>query len=385
MTGANNGRSPKLRKQEETEQGAHVTYLDFPVSKEYDDVYQLQVKASDLAGNQAEQTMTFSINRFGSVYDLSEDTKKGLEKYYLKQAQPITFYETNIDYVGESEIFCRRDGSLVQLKRGQDYQVSMQGSSDSWKQYQYVIPAEYFDREGVYELQLSSTDRANNQSDTGIQQKRVVFVLDRTAPGCTITGVKSGTVYERETLTVCIAPYDNFGVAQMKIYADSELLKSSQMKDQENIKLTMRAKHQWQTLQIYICDQAGNEYWSEEIPFYIKADDIEVEPYEKVRESAEEKEMRKKLEAVSFLNGSSFSLVRQMDPILLKKTMSEEAATEKEDEIARNAAEPEEKIQQEQSEKETKAGFLAVGAVVFLVTVVVLFVDIFRQLWYDAP
>ena len=57
---------------------------------------------------------------------------------------------------------------------------------------EYRIPASSFQKEGIYELLLSSEDRANNQSDTGMQGKRVTFALDWTAPECLITGVKGG-------------------------------------------------------------------------------------------------------------------------------------------------------------------------------------------------
>lgn len=134
------------------------------------------------------------------------DTKKKLKQYYFRHPTDIVFLETNIDYVGASKIFCRENGEVRQLIRGTDYEVTMTGDASSWKQYQYRIPASSFQKEGIYELLLSSEDRANNQSDTGMQGKRVTFALDWTAPECLITGVKGGELCQTAVQTVCFWP-----------------------------------------------------------------------------------------------------------------------------------------------------------------------------------
>ena len=145
-------------------------------------------RSEDLSGNVKEESLDFSVNRFGSVYDLSDETRKNLQQYYLTQAKDVVFYETNIDYIGQSNVYCRHDGTLQELEKGKDYRVTMQGNKDTWKQYCYTVPAGYFQEEGVYELLLSSKDRADNKSDTGLQEKRVAFVLDWSAPSCVEIG-----------------------------------------------------------------------------------------------------------------------------------------------------------------------------------------------------
>jgi hypothetical protein len=289
ISGQNTGKMPTVSQKEETELGASAEYFDFPKQKAYDDVYRLTVQAEDLSGNVTEQVLEFSVNRFGSVYDLSAGTKSNLQKYYLSDANDVVFYETNIDYVGESQIFCRRDGELTTLVRGRDYTVSMQGSRNSWKRYQYTIPAEYFRKEGVYELLLTSKDSAENESDTGLQQKRVAFALDWTAPSCTVTGIEAQSVYEADTVTAVLVPQDNIGIRTMKIYHNSELLLEERPKSGEVRKVQLDTEEQWQTLQIFLEDYAGNRYWSEEIPVYVGAQSAEVSAYRKLRASARER------------------------------------------------------------------------------------------------
>ena len=288
ITGANNGKMPKIRSLEEQKDFASAVFFDFPKDKAYDDAYRLEVKAEDLAGNITQRMLDFSVNRFGSVYDLADKTKEALQLYYLTKAEDIVFLEMNIDYVGESEIFCRENGELKKLNRESDYTVELQGSSDSWKQYRYTIPAGFFEREGVYELLLASRDRAQNESDTGLQGKQVTFALDWTAPECLITGAEPLGVYEAQYHTVCVQPKDNLGIQVARIYHDSELVQTVK-EEGKAVKLRLDAGQEWQTVQVYVCDLAGNEFWSPEIPIFVSNGTKEVAPYEKKRKSAQEK------------------------------------------------------------------------------------------------
>ena len=107
----------------------------------------------------------------------------------------------------------------------------------------------------------------------------------------------------------------------MRIYVDSELLSKRSVKNQETIKLTFDAENQWRTLQVYLKDHSGNEYWSDEIPFFVKNGEAEVKPYEKLRESAQELEQRKKLEELNLLGDFSLTIARKDgENVSLKKS-----------------------------------------------------------------
>ena len=298
--GSNGGKAPALKKSEESEQGCLVEYFDFPKEQSYDDTYTLTVEASDLSGNRTQKTAEFSVNRFGSVFDLALDTKKKLKQYYFRHPTDIVFLETNIDYVGASKIFCRENGEVRQLIRGTDYEVTMTGDASSWKQYQYRIPASSFQKEGIYELLLSSEDRANNQSDTGMQGKRVTFALDWTAPECLITGVKGGELCQTAVQTVCFWPQDNVGVRTLKIYKDSELYYQTDTVNTSElpVKIRLSESEEWQTLQAKVCDFAGNECWTPELAVYVNTKRAKTVPYQKQRKSAQEEEEQKQQSAI---------------------------------------------------------------------------------------
>ena len=298
--GSNGGKAPALKKSEESEQGCLVEYFDFPKEQSYDDTYTLTVEVSDLSGNRTQKTAEFSVNRFGSVFDLALDTKKKLKQYYFRHPTDIVFLETNIDYVGVSKIFCRENGEVRQLIRGTDYEVTMTGDASSWKQYQYRIPASSFQKEGIYELLLSSEDRANNQSDTGMQGKRVTFALDWTAPECLITGVKGGELCQTAVQTVCFWPQDNVGVRTLKIYKDSELYYQTDTVNTSElpVKIRLSESEEWQTLQAKVCDFAGNECWTPELAVYVNTKGAKTVPYQKQRKSAQEEEEQKQQSAI---------------------------------------------------------------------------------------
>ena len=300
IRGSNGGKAPALKKSEESEQGCLVEYFDFPKEQSYDDTYTLTVEASDLSGNRTQKTAEFSVNRFGSVFDLALDTKKKLKQYYFRRPTDIVFLETNIDYVGASKIFCRENGEVRQLIRGTDYEVTMTGDASSWKQYQYRIPASSFQKEGIYELLLSSEDRANNQSDTGMQGKRVTFALDWTAPECLITGVKGGEICQAAAKTVCFWPQDNVGVRTLKIYKDSELYYQTDTVNTSElpVKIRLSESEEWQTLQAKVCDFAGNECWTPELAVYVNTKGAKTVPYQKQRKSAQEEEEQKQQSAI---------------------------------------------------------------------------------------
>ncbi len=275
ITGLNNGVVAEPLRKKERNKGAVVLFGDFPKEQKYDDIYVLTVRAQDLAGNISEKSMKFSVNRCGSVYDLNENTRENLQKYYVQDPFDVLISETNIDYVGESKIFCRRDGILQELVKGKDYQVTMDGGEDSWKQYQYRISQDVFSEEGVYELLLTSTDKANNSSDTGVQKKKMTFAVDRTPPTCIISGIEEQGIYEASQMNVRVHAEDNLCLKTMKVYRNGEVWKELSAAELEELEgvvdLSVDQKNSWQTLQVYLEDACGNTYQSREMPFYLSA------------------------------------------------------------------------------------------------------------------
>ena len=299
LNGANGGIAPALVRQEENDQGAEIIFEDFPYSKAFDDIYTLRAAAEDLAGNQTEEQITFSVNRFGSVYDLTDETRQALSQFYHREAFPVVFLETNIDDVGEVQILCRKDGSMRELAEGKDYTVRHSGGSNTWKRYSYTVSQQVFAQEGMYEVILLSTDRAKNSADSQTQEKAVSFAIDRTPPECFITGLEKERIYRAKEVWACLEPRDNGSLKEMKLYLDGQLAYSCDGEEIQRqggiIKWKAEAKMSWQRLQVYVLDEAGNEFWTEELPCYITdKEEVDIEPYVKTEKSARELEELKR-------------------------------------------------------------------------------------------
>ena len=296
ISGANGSFVPAQTERKTTDQGEEIFFADFDHIKSADDIYTVTASAEDLAGNRSKVSKTFSVNRFGSVYDLSSETKAELQQYYHREPFPVSFLETNIDYVGSVQILCKREGILTELKEKTDYFSSYSGSETGWKQYTYTIPAENFQKEGNYEVMMISRDRAENSGDSQTQKKTVKFTIDRSAPECLVTGLEAYEIYQAERLWVCLEPRDNICLKEMKVYLDGKRAAEYSKTEIQNlggvVKWQINAREQWQRLQVQVSDEAGNQMWSEEIPFYVteKTDKRDIPPYEKVEKSARELE-----------------------------------------------------------------------------------------------
>ena len=273
FSGANGGRAPSVLKQEDGQMGGALYFADFPYEKAFDDVYTVAVAARDQAGNESLETFTFSVNRFGSVYDLETETGQKLQSVYHSEAFPVVFLENNIDFVGEVQILCSRNGELLELQQGKDYIRERKGEKESWKQYRYEISPNVFKEEGTYEVLLLSKDRARNSQDTQTQEKSVRFVIDRSAPECLIVGAEDQKIYQTEELWLILEPRDNGKLKKMEIYLNGEkkeIFDGAKIRELGGlVKWKAEGNREWQNLRIYVEDEAGNSFWTEEISFLV--------------------------------------------------------------------------------------------------------------------
>lgn len=198
--------------------GYVVSYADFPYTQDTDDLYTLNVTIKDYAGNETTDDIVFSVNRFGSVYVLSEESKTALENYYHAEAPGITITEINVDHLEVRQVTSSCDGITTTLKEGTDYTVQKQGTEVTWKSYSYILPAENFEAEGHYAITVASTDKAKNSSDNRSKGTEIMFAVDKTAPSIVVSGMEEQGVYNTEELTVRADIKDNMSLACVAIY-----------------------------------------------------------------------------------------------------------------------------------------------------------------------
>lgn len=258
----------------DTPQGGEIIMDDFPHDLDVDDIYTLTAEAVDKAGNRTTKSITFSVNRFGSNYYFSEQTKKYLDKYYHNKEQEIVIHEVNTDNLKNNDVTVTRDGSVIKLNKD-DYTVK-DVSKDGWKEYVYTIKPEVFAKEGVYEVTIDSEDAAGNKQSNKIKEKPASFVIDKTNPSSVITGIENGEIYNAVEREIGVSAKDNVLVGEVKLYVNGKVVKTYTQKEIEDakgeLKYTLKDSQEWQEVKVETTDAAGNQSISETQRVLVTAD-----------------------------------------------------------------------------------------------------------------
>ena len=208
LTGANRGMVEFDGKNTPIHNGNIFEFKNFAEEKAVDDIYTLTARIADMAGNESTETITFSVNRFGSTYEMSSETKKLIENYYVQNViNDIVITEINADKLLEYAVTL--NDKL--LTKDVDYSVVEEGGNGQWMKYTYTISKSLFANEGEYNLVVSSKDMAENDAFSDVKDAAINFVVDRTAPVVTITGMTSGGRYQTDVQTVTVIPTDDGG------------------------------------------------------------------------------------------------------------------------------------------------------------------------------
>ncbi len=254
-----------------TEDGIRITFPEIPKRSGEDDIYFLNIHAEDQAGNRIEKQWIFTVNQTGSVYRLDDDTAAYLQDYWHKEAFPVVFEETNLTQIQSAEIVCIHEHEVTSLSTGEIEITSRQMENGRWL-YRYTIPSAYFSEEGTYELYLRTTDAAGRKKDSVQELLKVHFGIDRSRPKGVIAGADDGAIIEAGTLVMAVDGWDNQSLAGLRLFADGKavLEKSGEALNTGDtvVKYTLEGKGEWQTLQLYVWDAAGNGGWSEKLTVY---------------------------------------------------------------------------------------------------------------------
>ena len=193
-----------------------------------DGIYRITCSAVDKAGNAYSQVtlqrengstyvenragndtlITFSVNRDGSTFSLDEETENLVNQYYVQNVEnDIKIVEINTDTLTEHKVTLNGK----ELKEGQDYTVSSTEGTGGWMRYVYTIKQSLFAEEGEYSIVVFSKDEAENNAFSDVKQAGINFVVDRTAPVITVTGMVTGGRYQVDKQPVTIIPTDDGG------------------------------------------------------------------------------------------------------------------------------------------------------------------------------
>lgn len=247
------------------------TVLDiFQNDQAIDGIYTLTASCTDYAGNEAETAVTFSVNRFGSVYVydklLTETMNSSIQK--LTGDLILTEYNPSGLVAGSASIYITRNGTPVS---NPVYTVDpiLSGSEDpgesGWYEYRYVISQTNFKEDGIYEVVLSTKDLAGNIPENTSENMAIHFSVDNEAPTITsITGMEK-TIVKADSISITISAIDNIGLNTVTVYSDGKVLEQWKDLTAEDTVFTVTVSEGLnQHIRVVLTDAAGNMFDTDE-------------------------------------------------------------------------------------------------------------------------
>lgn len=258
LSGVNNGTVNYAGAYEEIANGRRFTYADFEHTKQVDDIYTLTVSLTDRAGNVTTQTITFSANRFGSTYDLTD--LADLSGKFVQTEEDVIFEEINVDALNHDtiRIVMTKNGTPVDLVEGTDYTVEVTGGNGQWSVYRYIINRSLFADDGRYTISVYSVDSAGNINENidEAKQAEISFGVDKTAPVIVPLDLDNGAQYPVQVKDTTVEIRDNLVLENVTIYLNDQAVEYQE--NEESYQFSIPETNSLQDVRIVAEDAAGN-------------------------------------------------------------------------------------------------------------------------------
>ncbi|MGO5202573.1 hypothetical protein ACTQ3A_06135 [Bilifractor sp. LCP21S3_F8] len=250
-----------------------------------DGYYRIAVTYEDEEGNTASRYIPFKVNRFGSVYVYSQSCKDLQDSYVRSVEEDLVISEYNPDrLVAKSlKVEIIRDGEpleqvLCEVHSGEDdkqedreKEKHKQEDRKGWYRYDYIISRKNFEKDGIYQVSVSSADEAGNKPDSmDYYQKPIFFRVDSTNPEVNFIRQAERSMKVHAENILRYQAFDAIRLKNIRVLVDGKLHQEiSEIPDVTNyqgtVRLTGLRKHK---VQIVLTDMAGNSYRSEEQQVY---------------------------------------------------------------------------------------------------------------------
>ncbi len=252
-----------------TSTGGSGSFDTFDRIRENDGIYKLTVEFSDILGHTSKKEITFTVNRFGSVYEfgeyLTEIIQNGGE--YIKACEEnLTITEYNPDRIvdGSLNIEITRDGKPLEDAEFRTTSTSSGAAGVGWYQYEYVIDKSNFKQDGLYKIDISSADATGNTPENNnFEDKKISFKVDATAPEITsIKGLEEPRIKANKQ-DVDFDVYDTIGLKSVEVYVDGKpegktITDFSADLNNYSGSFTLNESNKSQEVRIKVTDLAGN-------------------------------------------------------------------------------------------------------------------------------
>lgn len=214
-------------------------YRDFAEVLENDGIYNFTVELSDKAGNSTSKSVTFSVNRFGSTFRTTDGpTEKLINNGYTNAEQDIVIEEINVTPLTKHSVtLAKSGGKSTELVENTDYTFTSSNNSNEWCKSVYTVNKKNFSDEAAYTVTIMSVDKAKNtnnnrmaNSSLSTEQKNkreyaISFVVDKTSPLVSITGIKDNELYKEASKKVkIVCEDDNLDKSKLVVTLDNKKL-----------------------------------------------------------------------------------------------------------------------------------------------------------------
>ena len=214
-------------------------YRDFAEVLENDGIYNFTVELSDKAGNSTSKSVTFSVNRFGSTFRTTDEpTEKLINNGYTNAEQDIVVEEINVTPLTKHSVtLAKSGGNSTELVENTDYTFTSSNNGNEWCKSVYTVNKKNFSDEAAYTVTIMSVDKAKNtnnnrmaSSSLSTEQKNkreyaISFVVDKTSPLVSITGIKDNELYKEASKKVkIVCEDDNLDKSKLVVTLDNKKL-----------------------------------------------------------------------------------------------------------------------------------------------------------------
>lgn len=184
-----------------------------------DGIYTLTAQVTDLAGNEKKESITYSVNRFGSVYVYSDDLTEAMEGYHKTVDGELYITAYNANRLKEANLDIARDGSVVN-EDIPDLKADQKAGSSGWYEYTFAIDNDDLEAEGRYEISLTDKDEAQNTRTNSDQS--IWFYVDENPPVLdSVVGLETDSVNASE-LPVDYTISDAIALREVRVYINGE-------------------------------------------------------------------------------------------------------------------------------------------------------------------
>lgn len=256
-----------------------IIYNNLEDRKDNDGIYYLLVEGEDLAGNKIKHNskIQFQINRYGAEFLLDNETRRQIKNVYLKEEPDIILRERCVDKTDSKLIILKDNEERYDIgeKDKIDYRIverriqNKKSKRFGWYERIHYIGKSNFKEEGDYHILLQSD--SGKSVDNEMRGKKVHFVVDKTAPAVSISGLEE-EIYEEKEHEFTISIIDNYAFDKMEMKIEqgfagkkqSIIIRPEDLQENHTVKKRLKESSRYQKIHYIAWDKAGNKIDSDE-------------------------------------------------------------------------------------------------------------------------